>query len=119
MAAACPIFGRRCVHAHYLQPPAQLGIGPSQRRLELASLPQWHRDNQRLPLLCCSCPLSLVAYRLARVTGRQGKPRENGFVSRKAPTAAKCNLDCKAATYVRLLAQPEHLCHVAFNRKRI
>jgi hypothetical protein len=71
IAAACPIFGRRCVHAHYLQPPAQLGIGPSQRRLELASLPQWHRDNQRLPLLCCSCPLSLVAYRLARVTGRQ------------------------------------------------
>ncbi len=71
IAAACPIFGRRCTPTHYLQPRAQLGIGPSQRRLELASLPQWHRDNLRLPLLRCSCPLSLVADRLARVTGRQ------------------------------------------------
>ena len=84
IAAACPIFGRRCVHAHYLQPPAQLGIGPSQRRLELASLPQWHRDNQRLPLLCCSCPLSLVAYRLACVIDHEGN----------------CNFDRKAVAYI-------------------
>jgi hypothetical protein len=77
-AAACPIFGRRAVHAglHYLQPPAMFTIRPSQRALEFA-VKLWpdggrgacrkmlHR--QRLQLLCCSCPLSALAFRLARV----------------------------------------------------
>jgi hypothetical protein len=71
IAAACPIFGHRIMHAHYLQPPAQLGIAPSQRSLELASLPQWCHDDQRLRMLCCCSPLSFVAYRLASVIGHE------------------------------------------------
>ena len=84
IAAACPIFGRRSMHAHYLQPPALLGISPSQHSLELASLPQRCRYNQRLRLLCCSCPLSLVAYRLACVIDHEGN----------------CNFDRKAVAYI-------------------
>ena len=62
-AAACPIFGRRGLHAQYLQPPAQLGLKPS---LELVSMQLRCRDNsQRVRLLCCSCPLSILAFRLA------------------------------------------------------
>jgi hypothetical protein len=72
------------MNAHYLQPPAQLGISPSQRSLELASLPPRCRDNQRLRLLCCSCPLSLVAYRLACVIDHEGN----------------CNFDRKAVAYI-------------------
>jgi hypothetical protein len=79
-AAACPIFSRRRVNAHYLQPPSQIGIMPSQRSLEVASLQLlWcnatsrrnglHRKNF-LRLLCCCGPLSTLAFRLTRVMGR-------------------------------------------------
>ena len=67
-AAACPIFGRRSLHAQYLQPPAQLGFKPS---LELLSMQLRCRDNgQRVRLLCCSCPLSILAFRLAGAVDR-------------------------------------------------
>lgn len=75
-AAACPIFGRRAVHAglHYLQPPAMFTIRPSQRALEFA-VKLWpdggrgacrkmlHR--QRLQLLRFCCVLGAVASRLS------------------------------------------------------
>ena len=64
-AAACPIFGRCPVRALGLQPHALLGMAPSQRLLEqLAALLQC-RSSQRLQLVCCGCPLSTVAFRLA------------------------------------------------------
>jgi hypothetical protein len=70
-AAACPIFGPRSVRAHYLQPPAQLGFTLSQRSLEFASMQLWCFDNnQRVQLLCCCCPLSVLALRLARAVNR-------------------------------------------------
>ena len=74
-AAACPNFGRRSAQFHYLQPPAQLGITPSKRLLELVSgppklFPPWCREDQRLRQLCCCCPLSTLAARLVRVNDR-------------------------------------------------
>ena len=70
-AAACSVFDRRSMRAHYLQPPAQLGLTPSQRSLEIASLQLWCRDNkQRVQLQCCSSPLSTLAFRLARAVNR-------------------------------------------------
>ena len=64
-AAACPIFGPRSARAHYLQPPAQLGLTLSQRSLNRASMQLWCRDNkQRVQLVCFSCPLSTLAFRL-------------------------------------------------------
>jgi hypothetical protein len=66
-AAACPIFGLRSARAHYLQPPAQLGLTLSQRSLDRVPLQLWCRDNkQRVSLMCCSCLLSILAFRLAR-----------------------------------------------------
>ena len=65
-AAACPIFGRCPVRALGLQPHALLRIAPSQRLLQqLESLQLQCRRSQRLQLLCCGCPLSTVAFRLA------------------------------------------------------
>ncbi len=65
-AAACPIFGRCPVRALGLQPHALLRMAPSQRLLEqLAELQLRCRRSQRLPLVCCGCPLSTVAFRLA------------------------------------------------------
>ena len=69
-AAACPNFGRRSAQFHYLQPPAQLGITPSKRLLELVSRQPWCREDQRLRQLCCCCPLSTLAARLVRVNDR-------------------------------------------------
>jgi hypothetical protein len=72
-AAAC----RRSLRARrYLQPPAQLGFTLSQRSLELASLQLWFRNNaQRAQLLCGSCPLSILAFRLARAVNRRDGSR--------------------------------------------
>ena len=65
-AAACPIFGRCPVRALGLQPHALLGMAPSQRLLQqLESLQLQCRCSQRLQLVCCGCPLSTVAFRLA------------------------------------------------------
>jgi hypothetical protein len=79
-AAACPIFSRRRVNAHYLQPPSQIGIMPSQRSLEVASLQLlWCNVTSRrngfhrkklLRLLCCCGPLSTLAFRLSRTRDR-------------------------------------------------
>ena len=70
-AAACFVFGARSLRSHYLQPPVQLYFTLSQRSLELASLQLRCRDSaQRLQLLCCSCPLSILAFRLARAVSR-------------------------------------------------
>ena len=70
-AAACPDFGRRTARAHYLQPPPQLAFKLPPRLLELASLQPWcHGNKQRVRLLCCCRPLSVLAFRLARATGR-------------------------------------------------
>jgi hypothetical protein len=75
-AAACPVFGRRTARAHYLQPPPQLAFKLQPRLLELASLQPWcHGYKQRLRLLCCCRPLSVVAFRLARATGRHESHR--------------------------------------------
>ena len=70
-ATACPVFERRTARAHYLQPPLQLAFKLPPRLLELASLQPWcHGNKQRVRLLCCCCPLSVVAFRMTRVTGR-------------------------------------------------
>jgi hypothetical protein len=71
-AAACPNFGRRSAQFHYLQPPAQLGITPSKRLLELVSQQPWclGLPPQRLRQLCCCSPLSTLAARLVRVNDR-------------------------------------------------
>jgi hypothetical protein len=63
-----------------LQPPLQIGIKPSKRSLEVASLQLlWCDSTSRrncfhrkklLRLLCCSGPLSTLAFRLARAIGR-------------------------------------------------
>ncbi len=75
-AAACPIFGPRSLRAHPLQPPAQLVFTTSLRSLELASLQPRCRDNtQRAQLLCCSSPLSMLAFRLARAVNRRDSSR--------------------------------------------
>jgi hypothetical protein len=71
-AAACPIFGRRRVHLQYLQLPVLLGMRLSQRSLERANVQLWCHDNkQRAQLLCCSSPLSMLAFRLARAVNRR------------------------------------------------
>ena len=65
-AAVCSIFSRSRVNVH--NPFARVGINPSARLLELASLQRWCPDNlpnERLMLLCCSCPLSTLASRLS------------------------------------------------------
>ena len=70
-AAACPVFGRRTARAHYLQPPPQLAFKLPPRMLELASLQPWcHGNKQRVRLLCCCRPLSVLAFRLARANCR-------------------------------------------------
>ena len=64
--AACPVFSRHSVKQHYLQPPEQLGFKLSQHLLEIASLQLWCRGKQqRVQMLCCSRPLSVLALRLA------------------------------------------------------
>jgi hypothetical protein len=71
-AASCRIFAPRSMRAHYLQPPAQLGFTLSQRSLELASLQRWCCGNQqRMQLLRCSSPLSVMACRLAHAFNRR------------------------------------------------
>jgi hypothetical protein len=71
-AAACPIFGRRSLRAHCLQPPAQLGFMLPQRSLESASMQPWCRDSrQRAQLLCCCCPLSTLSFHLAQAVNRR------------------------------------------------
>jgi hypothetical protein len=63
-AAACPIFGPRSVHAHYLQPPAELGPTLSQRSLEHVQELLCRDNKQRVQLVCCSSPLSTLARHL-------------------------------------------------------
>ena len=71
VAATCRVFGRRTARVHYLQPPPQLAFKLSPRLLVLASLQPWcHGIKQRVRLLCCCRPLSVVAFRLARATRR-------------------------------------------------
>jgi hypothetical protein len=75
-AAACPISGPRSLRAHHLQPNAQLVLTTSLRSLELASLQPRCRDNlQRVQLLCCSSPLSVLALPLARAVNRRDSSR--------------------------------------------
>lgn len=74
-ASACPIFGFRSASVHFLQPPARYGMMRSQLSLERASMQQWCHGNQRLRLLCCSCPLSTVASRLADDEGSRSFDR--------------------------------------------
>jgi hypothetical protein len=67
-AAVCSIFSRSRVNVHALLPSARVGLNPSARLLELALLQRWRPNNlhkERLMLLCCSCPLSTLASRLA------------------------------------------------------
>ena len=69
-AAACSVLGRR-MHARYLQQPLLLGITPSRRSLECTFQQLWCSDEeQRLRLLVLSCPLSTLAFRLARAVVR-------------------------------------------------
>ena len=71
VAAACPVFGRRTARTHYLQPPPQLAFKLPPRLLGLAlSLQPWCHSRQRVRLLMSCCPLSTVAFRLTRSTGR-------------------------------------------------
>jgi hypothetical protein len=69
-AAASLVFGRSGARARTLQPSAHFGFAMSQRSLELTSL-QWCRcpgsvtRKQYAQLVCCSCPLSILASRLA------------------------------------------------------
>ncbi len=69
-AAASLVFGRSGARARTLLPSAQFGFTMSQRSFELASL-QWCRSpgsvtrKQHAWLVCCSCPLSMLASRLA------------------------------------------------------
>lgn len=75
-AAACPVFDRRSLRAHYRRPPAQLVFTLAQRALELASLQPWCRNNaQRARLLCRSCPLSTLAFRMCRAFNRRASNR--------------------------------------------
>jgi hypothetical protein len=74
-AAACPVFGPRSSRAHHLQPPAQLCFTLSQRSLELAY--SCRDSRQRVQLLCCSCPLSILAFRLARAVNRHEGSRSS------------------------------------------
>ncbi len=75
-AAACPVFGRRTACAHYLQPLPQLAFKLPPRMLELASLQPWcHGNKQRLHMLIICRPLSVLAFRLARATGRHESHR--------------------------------------------
>jgi hypothetical protein len=54
-----------------LQPPPQLAFKLPPRLLELASLQPWcHGNKQRVLLLRCCRPLSVLAFRLARATCR-------------------------------------------------
>jgi hypothetical protein len=77
-ASACPLFDARSMRVRYLQPPMQLGFTLSQPSLELASLQPWCRDStQRAQLLCCSCPLSLLVFRLARAANRREGSRSS------------------------------------------
>jgi hypothetical protein len=70
-AVACPVFSRQSVRAHYLQPAEQLKFKLSQRVLEIASLQLWCRGKQqRLQILRSSCPLSILAWRLACAADR-------------------------------------------------
>jgi hypothetical protein len=71
-AAACPNFGHRSAQFHYLQPPAQLGITPSKRLLELVSQQPrcLNSPPQRLRQLCCCSLLSTLAARLVRANNR-------------------------------------------------
>jgi hypothetical protein len=67
-AAVCSIFSRSRVNVYGLLPSARVGMNPSLRLVELALLQRWCPDNlhkERLMLLCCSCPLSTLASRLA------------------------------------------------------
>jgi hypothetical protein len=66
-AAACPALIRHRAPAPVLQ---QLGIRSSQRVLDFALQPQWCYASQRIRLLCCNCPLSTLACRLARADDR-------------------------------------------------
>jgi hypothetical protein len=71
-AAACPVFSRQSEQAHYLQPPEQLGFKLTPHLLEIASLQLWCRGTQqRMQMLCCSCPLSTLALRLACAADRR------------------------------------------------
>jgi hypothetical protein len=75
-ASACRLFTPRSMRAHYLQLPAQLGFTLSQRSLELASLQRWCCDkSQRVQLLRCSSPLSVMACRLASAVNRRESSR--------------------------------------------
>jgi hypothetical protein len=77
-ATACPILGRRRSRAHYLPQPALLGLTLSHISFERASMQLWCRNSkQRSQLLCCSCPLSILAFRLSRAVNRREGSRSS------------------------------------------
>jgi hypothetical protein len=73
-ASALVVFGRFHVPAQVVQQPAHLGTMLSQRWRAHASLQdKVHRANERLQLLCCGCPLSILLLRLATVVEHSGR----------------------------------------------
>lgn len=91
-AAACPIFGRRSAHVHYLQPPVLLGIRPSQRARTQA-MHLWLLDSvdydwritqqRRRRLLRFSCMLGIVAGRMSSINDKWGDHRNAAFILRR------------------------------------
>jgi hypothetical protein len=91
-AAARFIFGHRSMGAHYLQPPAALGITPSQRAIRLATQlwkghvsAAWMRpqQKQRKQLLCFSCLLDSVVARLCFFDRGRSNRRAAALVMRR------------------------------------
>lgn len=107
-AAACPatVFDSRGRKLHYLQPPAPLekiGFRPSQRSLEFASLRLWIYASVRQHLLCCCCPLPILACRLVCPFGRQARDLNsflcpinccNNAIAEPWRPKARTNFDC-------------------------
>ena len=61
---------------HHLHPCVQIGFSMSRRSLDFAALQLWcHCNQQYLRLLICCCPLSTLAFRLARTSSRHDSQR--------------------------------------------
>ena len=61
---------------HHLHPCPQIGFSMSRRSLDFAALQLWcHCNPQYLRLLICCCPLSTLAFRLARTSNRHVSQR--------------------------------------------
>jgi Ran GTPase-activating protein (RanGAP) involved in mRNA processing and transport len=61
---------------HHLHPCPQIGFSMSRRSLDFAALQLWcHCNPQYLRLLICCCPLSTLAFRLARTSNRHDSQR--------------------------------------------